>query len=100
MPKSWQEIEFLDYKERQVRRRSQKTRELQNVGTGQTGEKSRLKKIVIFGVVFLALLGGGIVSYQEYGRAFGLTTSSRSAMRVDKVSGEVEISSSTTAWEP
>ncbi|MBI4872692.1 MAG: hypothetical protein HY814_14130, partial [Candidatus Riflebacteria bacterium] len=65
MAKSWQEIEFLDYKERQVRRRSQRTRALESVAVAgdRGGEGRRLLRLALGGAVFLALLAGGIFGY-------------------------------------
>ncbi len=99
MAKTWKDIEFLDYKERQVRRRSQKTRELEQVLTGNTNEKSKLVGIAVGGVFFLALLVGGIVAHRHYGDLLLTTDAARSVLRVWKVSGTVEISSGGSAWE-
>lgn len=100
MPKNWQEIEFLDYKERQVRRRSQKTRELEAASGGKGADREKLLRISIGGSLFLALLAGGIYAYTHMGQLSLVSASARSVLRVVSVSGEVETSSATTGWEP
>lgn len=100
MPKSWQEIEFLDYKERQIRRRSQRTRELEQVGTSKTSDRSRLLRLSVGGLTFLALLSAGIFAYQNYGAAGLMSAAYRSTLGVASVSGEVEMSTTTSNWEP
>lgn len=97
MPKSWQEIEFLDYKERQVRRRSQKTRELQQVAEGPAApDRRRLLRMSLGGVAFLAMLVGGIFAYQRMGLAGNVSSTSRSVIRLAGVSGQVEVSTAST----
>ncbi|MBI2944120.1 MAG: hypothetical protein HYY25_07955 [Candidatus Wallbacteria bacterium] len=99
MPKNWQEIEFLDYKERQVRRRSQKTRELELTGAAKGVDRTRLIGLSAGGALFLLALAGGIYAYTHMGQLGLMSASARSVLTVASVSGEVESSSATTGWE-
>ena len=62
MGKKWQELEFLDYKERQIRRRAQKKRRLLEETGALSGEHSAAAegrtqmKILGFGIVSIAIV--------------------------------------------
>jgi len=95
--KKWQEIEFLDYKERQIRRRSQRTRAFQLQLEQNRSTTWGLKLVAVLAVVLVA----GVVSYvlaQERFRALQAALfGGRNVLTVAEVVGEVEISSSTMA---
>lgn len=100
MGKKWQELEFLDYKERQVRRRANKKKKLLEEGANNSvqaaavDEKSMQLKILFFG--FVACLFVSI--YFVYLRS-GSASVSGQGLKVVRVQGDVVVSGRLNEWK-
>lgn len=89
MAKKWQEIEFLDLKERQIRRRTQKTREVKQEIAEAEPEQTRRKGLV-FALVAVVFAVGGVVVHQAQQARIQRDIQRRSHLAVREVKGDVE----------
>ncbi|MBI4863769.1 MAG: hypothetical protein HY815_26435 [Candidatus Riflebacteria bacterium] len=88
MGKKWQETEFLDYKERQIRRRSRKSQEIQQELQKKESSTAGLKIVGLASVLVVAGLIG-YVATQGKPEFLGNKTS----LTASEVKGDVKISS-------
>jgi hypothetical protein len=95
LAKKWQEIEFLDLKERQIRRRAQKTKEVKQEIAAAEPEQTRRKGLV-FGLVAVVVVVGGVVVWQAQQAKIARDVAKRSLLAVTEVKGEVEWSTPTS----
>lgn len=89
MAKKWQEIEFLDLKERQIRRRARKTREVKQEIAEAEPEQTRRKGLV-FALAAVILAVGGVVVHQAQQARIARDVQRRSHLAVREVKGDVE----------
>ena len=98
MAKKWQELEFLDYKERQIRRRAQKKRRLldESEGGGDDAAEARTQvRILIGGIaaivtvfIYFLVLRSGVVGPVGHG------------LEIRRMSGGVVLSGMLKDWKP
>ena len=89
MAKKWQEIEFLDLKERQIRRRAQKTREVKQEIAAAEPEQTRRKGLV-FALAAVVVAVGGVMFHQAQQDKIARDVARRSLLSVTEVKGAVE----------
>lgn len=100
MGKKWQELEFLDYKKRQVRRRANKKKQLMADGKAEevkavaAEEKSTQIKILALGCIICCVF----CIYFVYLRS-GSAAVSGQGLKVVRVEGDVVISGMLREWE-
>jgi hypothetical protein len=97
LSKKWQEAEFLDYKERQIRRRTQRSKALLKA-IEQAAPPARGLKVVLVLAVLVA--GGlvGFVTFQDRIKALrAQLLGGRTVLTVTEVRGDVEIGTTSRA---
>jgi len=100
--KKWQELEFLDYKERQIRRRAQKKRRLLEEGAdgpdgvGAAAAEGRTQvRILIIGIVAIVLVFGYFI-YLRSGAAGPVGV----GLKLTRMRGDVNLAGMLKEWKP
>ena len=97
--KKWQEIEFLDFKERSARRRTQKSRQIK-IQLEESAPSSGLKFVAITALTAVVLGVGGFLYWQHQQEQRGHDLAQRTELIVTEVKGDVEYSTATTPFVP
>ncbi len=101
MAKKWQELEFLDYKERQIRRRAQKKRRLLEESGAISGEHSAAAegrtqiKILVFGLLSISIVFIYFVLLRT-----GVAGPVGQGLVLERMTGEVILASMLKEWKP
>lgn len=98
--KKWQEIEFLDFKERSTRRRTQKSRQVQIKREEAAPAASGLKFVAVTAVAAVVLGVGGFFYHQHQQELRATELARRTELIVTEVKGDVEYSTATTPFVP
>jgi len=98
--KKWQEIEFLDFKERQIRRRTQKSRAIQLEAEINAPQQSGLRFVAVFAVLIVVLGVGGVTYVHHRDEARGVELAKRTELAVGELKGEVQFSTATAPFAP
>lgn len=95
--KKWQEIEFLDFKERQIRRRTQKSRQVK-IQLEENAPSSGLRFVAVTALMAVVLGVGGFLYYQHQQELRAADLARRTELIVTEVKGDVEYSTATTPF--
>lgn len=98
--KKWQEIEFLDFKERQTRRRLSKSRQVRIQLEEAAPAASGLKFVAVTALMAVVLGVGGFLYWQHKESLRVAELARRVELVVTEVKGEVEFSTATTPFAP
>lgn len=100
MTRKWEEIEFLDLKERQLLTRLRKSR-LNRIATQDRSRSWRQVKLVTVVTLLLAAVAiGGFMFSERVSKLREDLAEARARMRATRLVGTVEISTPTTVWTP
>ena len=97
--KKWQEIEFLDYKERQIRRRTQKSRAIQ-IELEKDPPSKGLRVVAVTAVLLVVCGVGGFTYWQHREELRAQELAHRVELSISDVKGDVEYSTATTPFAP
>lgn len=97
--KKWQEIEFLDFKERQSRRRLSKSRQVR-IQLEEAAPPPGLKFVFVTALMAVVIGVGGFLYWQHKEAARTQELARRTELIVTEVKGEVEFSTATTPFAP
>lgn len=97
--KKWQEIEFLDFKERQIRRRTAKSRQIK-IQLEENAPSGGLKFVALTALMAVVLGVGGFLYWQHQQNQRAAELARRTELIVTEVKGEVEFSTATTPFVP
>jgi hypothetical protein len=98
--KKWQEIEFLDYKERQIRRRSQRTRAFHAQIEQSRSSTRGLKVVAVLAFLLVGFVGSYVLMQERFKALQAALFGGRNILTVVEVIKEVDIGGSTMAARP
>jgi len=92
LAKKWQEVEFLDYKERQIRRRSQKSRELEQRYHRASPGIRGVKIVAVLSILFVGFVVAYVFWQERIKTLSGVLFASRTTLVTTEIVGVVDVS--------